>query len=106
MLRVLRLLLSVVLIGVFARMAFVHFTRERGLPAMENIWNFGKIDDRLYRGAQPDAQGIARLKQLGVAMIINLRTTNDLWSAESLEALSNSILYTNIPLGGLGRPTE
>ena len=38
-------------------------------------------------------------------MIINLRTTNDLWSPEATAALSNSILYTNIPFAGMGRPT-
>ena len=39
-------------------------------------------------------------------MIINLRTSNDLWSPEPVEAINNSILYTNIPFGGMGRPTE
>jgi len=104
--KILRLLFCVVGIGVVARVVFVHLTSDRGLPAREGIRNFGNIDGHLYRGAQPDAAGIAKLKQLGVAMIINLRTTNDLWSAEETAAFSNSILYTNIPFGGLGRPTQ
>jgi protein tyrosine/serine phosphatase len=106
MIKFLRLLLWMAVIGVFARVGYLYFTVDRGLPAADGIWNFGKIDDHLYRGAQPDAGGIAKLKQLGVAMIINLRMTNDLWSPEPVEAINNSILYTNIPFGGMGRPTE
>jgi len=78
----------------------------RGLPAQEGILNFGKVSDRLYRGAQPDAAGIKNLGQLGVKAIINLRTTNDLWAAEASEAQAAGILYTNIPFHGLGRPTD
>jgi protein tyrosine/serine phosphatase len=106
MTRILRSILYVVAIGVIGRVVYVHFTEDRGLPATEGIRNFGKIDGHLYRGAQPDAAGIAKLKQLGVALIINLRMSNELWTPEATTALSNSILYTNIPLGGLGRPTE
>ena len=35
--------------------------------------NLNKVTDTLYRGAQPTAEGFARLKQLGVQTIINLR---------------------------------
>jgi protein tyrosine/serine phosphatase len=104
--KILRLILCVVVIGVMGRAVFLHFTTDRGLPIADGIRNFGKIDEHLYRGAQPDAGGIANLKKMGVAMIINLRMSNELWTTECAEVLSNSILYTNIPLGGLGRPTE
>ncbi len=106
MTKILRVVLCVVLISVVGRMAFLHLANDRGLPATNGILNFGKIDDHLYRGAQPDAAGIARLKQLGVTTIINLRTTKELWSPEAAAALSNSIIYTNIPLEGMGRPTQ
>jgi len=78
----------------------------RGLPEQQGILNFGKVSERLYRGAQPDAAGIKNLGQLGVKAIINLRLTNDLWAAEASEAQAAGILYTNIPLRGLGRPTD
>ena len=29
--------------------------RDRGVPPSEGIGNFGKVNDGLYRGAQPDA---------------------------------------------------
>jgi len=105
MVKLLRLILVVVVIGVIGRAMFFHLANDRGLPATDGILNFGRIDDHLYRGAQPDAAGIARLKQIGVTTIINLRTSKELWSAEAEAALSNSIIYTNIPLEGMGRPT-
>src|SRR6267378_675025 len=78
----------------------------RGLPAQQGILNFGKISERLYRGAQPDATGIKNLSQLGVKAIINLQMANEVWSKESVEAQAAGILYTNIPFRGLGRPTD
>jgi protein tyrosine phosphatase (PTP) superfamily phosphohydrolase (DUF442 family) len=79
---------------------------QRGLPPSEGIPNFGKITDRLYRGAQPDAAGITNLARLGIKSIINLRLTNDVWQAEAAVASSSGILHTNIPLNGLAPPTH
>ena len=80
--------------------------RDRGVPPSEGIGNFGKVNDGLYRGAQPDAVGIKNLARLGVKTIINLRITNELWKAEPVEANANGITYTNVPLKGLGRPSD
>jgi hypothetical protein len=30
---------------------------ERGVPPQQGIANFGKVNDGLYRGAQPEAAG-------------------------------------------------
>jgi protein tyrosine/serine phosphatase len=79
---------------------------ERGLPAQFGILNFGKVDEHLYRGAQPDAAGIRNLKALGIKLIVNLRMPGDDWPVEAAEALANGILYTNIPMSGVGRPKD
>src|SRR6476660_1262411 len=91
-----------------ASLCFVgtQLTRARGVPASEGIVNFGKVSEVLYRGAQPDDAGLESLKRLGVKTIINLRMENDCWKVESAKALSHGILYTNVPLRGLGRPTD
>ena len=78
--------------------------QPRGLPPSEGILNFGKVDDHLFRGAQPDTQGVKNLQKLGVKMIINLRMTNDVVKAEADQCRLSGILYTNIPLPGVGRP--
>jgi protein tyrosine phosphatase (PTP) superfamily phosphohydrolase (DUF442 family) len=80
--------------------------RDRGVPPSEGIGNFGKVNDGLYRGAQPDAAGIKNLAQLGIKTIINLCMTNELWKAEASEASAIGITYTNVPLKGLGRPSD
>jgi len=79
---------------------------ERGLPPQEGIANFGRIGDRLFRGAQPDGAGVKSLQRLGVKLIINLRMPGDALKTEEPEALACGITYTNIPLRGLGRPRD
>lgn len=80
--------------------------QARGLPVQEGILNFGKISERLYRGAQPDSAGIQNLKRLGVKLIVNLRMPGDCWKNEAAEAAANGILYTNFPMSGAGRPSD
>jgi protein tyrosine/serine phosphatase len=79
---------------------------ERGLPAQHGILNFGKVDDRLYRGAQPDATAIANLNELGVRMVINLRMPDDVRKTEEAEARTHGMLSTNVPMAGLAKPTD
>ena len=38
-----------------------------------SILKFAKVSDVLYRGAQPNAEGFAKLKKLGIKTIVNLR---------------------------------
>ena len=41
-----------------------------GLP------NFHKVSDNLYRGAQPTAEGMSQLKELGIKTVVNLRSAH------------------------------
>ncbi len=79
---------------------------QRGLPTQEGIANFGKVTERLYRGAQPDEAGIKNLKRLGIKTILNLRMTNEVMKVEEAEARANGMVYTNVPMSGVGRPTD
>jgi protein tyrosine/serine phosphatase len=78
----------------------------RGFPANFGILNFGQVDERVYRGAQPDESAMAKLKELGIKTIINLRMPNDVIKEESVRALGYTMVYTNVPMTGLGRPTD
>jgi protein tyrosine/serine phosphatase len=82
------------------------FASDRGQPAVNGIGNFGKVNDRLYRGAEPDSAALKSLKQLGVKTIIDLRTPREVWAREATKAADAGISYTNVPLNGLGRPTD
>ena len=77
----------------------------RGFAATNRVVNFGKVNDFLYRGGQPDLRAIQELKALGVKSVINLRMTNDVWAPEPALAAASSITYTNIPLNPLAAPT-
>ena len=73
---------------------------------MPGITNCARVNDCVYRGAQPNGEGIRSLARLGVRSIINLRMTNDVWFAEEGEARAMGITYTNVPMSGIGRPTD
>jgi tyrosine-protein phosphatase SIW14 len=60
------------------------------------IENFGKVNENYYRGAQPDAEGFARLKQLGVKTVIDLRKDSVTKAPEWVRAAG--MQYFNIPL--------
>src|SRR5262245_55937679 len=91
---------SLLALGTFGAVA------QRGVPAQEGIVNFGKISDMIYRGAQPDAAAVKTLQRLGIKTIIDLRLPNEGLQGEPAAALASGILYTNIPLRGMGRPTD
>lgn len=68
--------------------------------------NFHRVDDSLFRGGQPAAGGVSRLKALGVRTIVNLRYEPDAVTAEEAEARAAGIGYYNIPIRGLNPPTD
>lgn len=77
-----------------------------GHAATNNLFNFAKVNEQLYRGGQPDILGLEQLQALGVKSIINLRQTNDLWKAEAAAARRCGMAYTNIGLSNIDAPTD
>lgn len=72
-----------------------------GLP------NFGKINDRLYRGAQPRENGLPELKKLGVTTVVDLRGDDPRGIArEKKNAESLGMHFVNIPVSGWSPPTD
>src|SRR5215212_4255086 len=102
-----RKLFAVTLVAVFGVVG-LHNTAlgGRGVPVSEGVGNFGKVTEKLYRGAQPDADGLRSLGRLGVKTIVNLRMPGDVWGKEEQLARDMGILYTNVPMAGFGRPTD
>jgi tyrosine-protein phosphatase SIW14 len=62
------------------------------------IGNFGKMDDRLYRGAQPVKEDYASLAALGVKTVVDLRNDPTDYEKPAVEALG--MKYVNIPMSG------
>ena len=69
--------------------------------------NSGKVNDRLYRGAQPTEEGLLSLKKLGITTIVDLRAENPAkirWEEKKSESLG--IRFVRIPVGGWSSPTD
>ena len=61
---------------------------------LEGVPNFHKLNDALYRGAQPTKKGVENLKEFGIKTIINLRSAHsDLDEIGSLD-----FNYEQIPM--------
>lgn len=75
-------------------------------PAFSNIKirNFGKMDDRFYRGAQPDESDYKDLKALGVKTVIDLTDSPKGYEKRDVEALG--MRYVNIPMSDSSYPKE
>lgn len=71
------------------------------------IHNAGKINEHLYRGAQPRENGLAELEKLGVTTIVDLRQENREkadWERRAAEALG--MRFVHIPVGGWAPPSD
>lgn len=73
-------------------------TTNRGFPPDHQIVNFDKVDERVYRGAQPNHNGLDYLKSLGVKSVINLR--DDAVPFEPEIVRSMGMFYCPMPLSG------
>lgn len=68
------------------------------------IKNFGQMDDRFFRGAQPDEQDYKGLAAMGIKTIIDLR--DDPTSYEKRDAEAAGMRYVNIPMSDSSRPRD
>ena len=69
--------------------------KKDGRPTV-TISNFGKVTDRMYRGAQPKGEDFNELAAIGVKTIVDLRADNDRNARKSAEAAG--LRYINLPL--------
>src|SRR5262249_52163044 len=67
--------------------------------------NFQRVNSRLFRGGQPRGKGVARLRDLGVRTIVDLRGRGRITLAEEKQARALGIRYYRIPLGHLRGPS-
>ena len=84
-----------------SRTQFGEKLRLEGLP------HAGKIDESLYRGAQPHKEGFAQLKKLGITTVVDLRGEDPgkiAWERKQAESLG--IRFVSIPVSGWSPPTN
>jgi tyrosine-protein phosphatase SIW14 len=74
---------------------------------IHGVPNPGKINEGLYRGAQPNEQGLAELKKLGITTIVDLRAEDrgkSEWERQQAEKLG--MRFVHIPIAGFAAPTN
>jgi tyrosine-protein phosphatase SIW14 len=70
-----------------------------GLP------NFHQVNDHIYRGGQPSAQGFEHLAKLGIKTVIDLREPGDRSLSERKMVEADGMRYTSVPMAGFHAPT-
>jgi len=83
------------------RSAYGEKLRVPGIP------NIGRVNDHLYRGAQPRLQGLAELKKFGITTVVDLRSEDPgkiAWERQQAESLG--MRFVHIPVSGWSPPTD
>ncbi len=70
------------------------------------VHNFHKVNENVYRGAQPTKEGFQTLANLGVKTIVDLRGGGGRSQAEQRVVEANGMRYIPIPLSGYAAPSN
>ena len=93
-------LLTVVLTLIVSAVG-VSFAQNR-TSAVTKIKNFGQMNERFFRGAQPKEEDYKDLNSLGIKTVIDLRDDPTSYEKRDVEALG--MRYVNIPMNGKNYP--
>lgn len=95
-----RLAVLTALVGI-ANLSFGQEQAKKTFPGIK-IKNFGQMDERFYRGAQPKESDYNDLAQLGVKTVIDLQDDPKDYEKRAVEALG--MQYINIPMSDTKYP--
>ena len=69
--------------------------------------NFHQVNENVYRGGQPSADGWPSLAKLGVKTVIDLRRADEHSTEEEAKAVEAAgMKYVNVPMKGVVAPSE
>ena len=71
---------------------------------LAGVDNFGRIDRRLYRGAQPTHDGFVELKGMGIETVVRLSLGEEGSAAERSEVESLGMSFVNLPWSSVRDP--
>jgi tyrosine-protein phosphatase SIW14 len=96
--RLLRSGLAVIITYSMMPTAFASVDRKEGASrgTAITIENFGKVNDHIYRGGQPEGDAYRQLVDLGVKTILDLRADADRGARSAAERAG--LKYINLPL--------
>jgi protein tyrosine/serine phosphatase len=73
----------------------------------ENLPNFQKVDDHVYRGAQPTNNGFKDLAERGIKTVVDLRDIGEHSQADEQKAVTDlGMRYVSIPMQGMSTPKD
>jgi tyrosine-protein phosphatase SIW14 len=72
----------------------------------QHLANFHQVNDHIYRGAQPPAEGIGELAKLGIKTVIDLRESGDRSESEKKSVEAAGMRYLSFPMAAFGAPAE
>ena len=73
----------------------------------QNLPNFRKVNDHIYRGAQPTSDGFRDLAQLGIKTVIDLREIGEHSQADEQKIVTGlGMHYISIPMKGMSTPKD
>jgi tyrosine-protein phosphatase SIW14 len=72
--------------------------------SLNGIDNFGRINPQLYRGAQPEPEGFAELKKLGVDIVVRLSLGDEGAAAEKEQVEALGMEFVAIPWSTMREP--
>ena len=76
------------------------------IPPLPGLHHFVKVNEHLYRGAQPAPAGFHSLAQLGVHAVIDLREIGARSVGEEKEVETLGMKYYSVPMKPLSAPTD
>jgi protein tyrosine phosphatase (PTP) superfamily phosphohydrolase (DUF442 family) len=72
--------------------------------SVEGVSNFGRMNDRLFRGAQPTNEGFAQLRAMGVDTVVRLSLGEEGSAAERAVVDSLGMQFVNLPWSSVHDP--
>ena len=73
---------------------------------VDGVGNFQKVDDHVYRGAQPTREGFLSLRKLGIQTVIDLREPGDRSTSEPKWVADAGMQYISVPMYGMTTPSN
>lgn len=74
---------------------------------VEGVGNFMKVNNHVYRGAQPTEEGFKNLAKLGIRTVIDLQQTGDERAREEAKWVKAAgMQYISIPMKGMATPKD
>ena len=91
-------------LGVAAEEVWQAVSHRSEKLSVEGVGNFGRVDHRLYRGAQPSAAGFAARKAMGIQTVVRLSLGEEGSAAEKNDVESLGMSFINLPWSSVREP--